>query len=138
MDDHAYVEGTTAAALIPHPRGQPDPSLVLDVLNQVAEALDYAHRMDVLRRDVKPTNVRIGRTTEISAVLTDFGISRFLDDTRPVSQNGRIAGSFTRESPFVTFFSKIGAPAFTGVMNRNGVPSVVSRSPGLWLFSESC
>lgn len=93
VDDHAYVEGTTAAALIPHPRGQPDLPLVLDVLNQVAEALDYAHRMDVLHRDVKPTNVRSGRTAEISAVLTDFGISRFLDGTWPVSQNGRIAGS---------------------------------------------
>lgn len=94
-----YVEGTTAAVLIPAPHGQPRLPLVLEVLTQIAEALDFAHRMDVLHRDVKPSNILIGHETEISAVLTDFGIARFLDDTRPVAQNGRIVGSIPYAAP---------------------------------------
>ncbi|WP_346425986.1 serine/threonine-protein kinase [Williamsia sp. 1135] len=94
-----YVEGTTAAVLIPTPHGQARMPLVLEVLTQIAEALDFAHRMDVLHRDVKPSNILIGHETEISAVLTDFGIARFLDDTRPVAQNGRIVGSIPYAAP---------------------------------------
>lgn len=94
-----YVEGTTAAVLVPTAHGQVRLPLMLRVLTQIADALDYAHRMDVLHRDVKPSNILIGHDDEISAVLTDFGIARFLDDTRPVAQNGRIVGSIPYAAP---------------------------------------
>jgi serine/threonine-protein kinase len=32
-------------------------------------------------------------------MLTDFGIARFLDDTRPVAQNGRVLGSLPYAAP---------------------------------------
>jgi hypothetical protein len=45
----------------------------LDVLAQVADALDYAHHQGVIHRDVKPGNVLMTRAD--SARLSDFGLS---------------------------------------------------------------
>jgi len=49
----------------------------LDLGAQVAEALDFAHKRNVIHRDVKPGNILV--TPEGKAKIADFGIARFSD-----------------------------------------------------------
>ncbi|MFW5692129.1 MAG: protein kinase domain-containing protein [Chloroflexota bacterium] len=48
----------------------------LDIINQIAPALDYAHSKNVLHRDLKPSNILLD--DDGGAYLTDFGIARIL------------------------------------------------------------
>jgi len=62
----------------------------LAILEDVASALNYAHRRGIVHRDVKPSNIFI---TATGAVLTDFGIVRVLDDVSRVTATGQALGT---------------------------------------------
>ncbi|ARG56721.1 hypothetical protein B1T45_14065 [Mycobacterium kansasii] len=61
------------------PRGPLDPAWALRIIEQVAKALQAAHRIDLLHRDVKPSNILLD--VDGFAYLIDFGIARALDET---------------------------------------------------------
>ncbi|MEL6309819.1 MAG: serine/threonine-protein kinase, partial [Chloroflexota bacterium] len=46
---------------------------LLVVLQNIADALDYAHKQNIIHRDVKPSNIIVNE--EGRAVLTDFGLA---------------------------------------------------------------
>jgi serine/threonine protein kinase len=59
-----------------HPRGSfLSLAATATYVNQVAEALQYAHNHQVIHRDVKPENMLVGANQEV--LLSDFGISLF-------------------------------------------------------------
>ena len=62
---------------------------MLDIIAQVADALDYAHANRVIHRDVKPANILI--TADNRVKITDFGIARL--DSSNLTQEGQLLGT---------------------------------------------
>lgn len=72
-----YAKGETLSSwLKQHKNGIP-PKIVLDIVRQIASALDEAHRQEIIHRDVKPANINIHvrENGELEVKLLDFGIA---------------------------------------------------------------
>jgi serine/threonine protein kinase len=78
-----YVAGTDAEAALA--AGAMNPPRALRIVSEVAKALDYAHRLELVHSDVKPSNVLLAADAdrdEEHVLLSDFGISRAIGQTR--------------------------------------------------------
>ncbi len=128
------------------------PSLALRYLEQVAAALDYAHRRNIVHRDIKPHNMLL-RAEDNHLFLADFGIAKVLSSASSQSRTSAI-GTISYMSPeqlagnvgkatdiyslgCVLFQMLVGQVPFTGPTEQvimghiNGeIPSVVERSHG--------
>ena len=93
--DMPLIVGTDLAALLTAPRPL-TPARAVSIIDQVADALDTAHRAGMVHRDVKPSNVLV--TARDHAYLIDFGIARALDGTR-YSMSGAVIGTLAYMAP---------------------------------------
>lgn len=89
------VEGGTLLRLL---RGRPlPPRQTLRVLSQVGAALDYAHAMGYVHRDVKPSNVMFDK--DGNCLLMDFGLAKVLAGTAQLTRVGATLGTPKYMSP---------------------------------------
>ncbi|HLZ63780.1 MAG TPA: protein kinase [Ktedonosporobacter sp.] len=64
-----------------HPRGVSLPLVtIVSYVEQMADALQYAHDEKLIHRDVKPENMLVGRRNEV--LLSDFGIATAAQSSR--------------------------------------------------------
>src|ERR1700749_1612856 len=67
-----YIDGRTLSSLIRE--GPIEATQAAAIGADVASALEFAHRHDVIHRDVKPGNVLLDKTGRVKG--TDFGVAR--------------------------------------------------------------
>jgi serine/threonine-protein kinase len=73
------------------------PERTADIGAHVAAALGYAHKHQVIHRDVKPGNILI--TDDGQVKVTDFGIARAINTEESLTQTGAVMGTATYFSP---------------------------------------
>ncbi len=73
------------------------PDRALFITRLIAEALAYAHRHDVIHRDLKPRNILFRQDN--TPVLTDFGIAKVMDGSSTLTLRNVVAGSLRYLSP---------------------------------------
>jgi tRNA A-37 threonylcarbamoyl transferase component Bud32 len=96
------VRGSTLRKLLTD-QGFLPPEVAAAIGVELADALDHAHGLGVIHRDVKPENVLVGAAggTEREAApikITDFGIAKLLD-AQGVTSTGQVLGSPAHMAP---------------------------------------
>jgi serine/threonine-protein kinase len=69
----------------------------LSIVAQACRGLEYAHRNDVVHRDVKPGNLLRGEDGVVK--LADFGIAKALSDESSITQVGSVLGTAAYLAP---------------------------------------
>ncbi len=91
-----YIEGLDMLAYL-HQK-KPSFDEVVEVMQQVVEALEYCHKQGILHRDLKPTNILMRGNRPI---IIDFGLAKALDPSLAVTLtlSGEVVGSPAYMSP---------------------------------------
>ncbi|MCA9105205.1 MAG: serine/threonine protein kinase, partial [Planctomycetales bacterium] len=93
-----YVDGITLRQAISD--GRLDPPEALTIVQQVCDALAYAHEMRVVHRDIKPENVLIDRRGRVK--IADFGLAKLLGDGLgdiTLTRSHQVMGTFLYMAP---------------------------------------
>ena len=92
--DMRLIEGRDLQSVLAE--GPLEPARAVRIIEQVAKALQAAHRVGLVHRDVKPSNILLDE--DDFAYLIDFGIARASQDTR-LTNTGGIVGTWHYLAP---------------------------------------
>lgn len=90
-----FVEGDSLEGLIAN--GPVPVPLVVRMLRQLSDALDYLHQRGIRHRDIKPSNVLVRPNGDV--VLVDFGIAAEVDSATLTDRGGQAFGSASYVPP---------------------------------------
>jgi len=90
-----YVEGENLLTLI-HQKKKFSPEEAVEIMQQVCRALEAAHTVGVIHRDLKPQNIMRDKTGRI--LVMDFGLARTLEGGG-MTQSGALVGTMEYMSP---------------------------------------
>ena len=95
--------GRTNAADVVVADGPMDPVRAVHIVSKVGAALDHAHRVRLLHRDVKPANIMIAADDDPDeperVLLTDFGIAKADDSSVKLTETGALLATFAYAAP---------------------------------------
>lgn len=103
-------------------RGRLHPQEVVNMLTQVARALDKSHAMGIVHRDLKPENLFLHQREDGTTVvkLLDFGISKL------VSASATSAGGMTRTGEVM------GTPLYMSPEQAAGRVAMIGPAADVW------
>src|ERR1700761_5857791 len=91
-----FVEGEDLAAIL-HQRTKLPPREAVAIIEQVCRALEAAHNVGVIHRDLKPQNI-MWETGSGRILVMDFGLAKTLEGER-MTQTGAMVGTMEYMSP---------------------------------------
>src|SRR4051794_483657 len=97
-----YVDGIDVEAALAQSGGILPAHRAVHIISEVASALDAAHRLHLIHRDVKPANILLWAADDDEGeqvFLTDFGIAKSLDAGGRLTRTGLVVATFDYASP---------------------------------------
>ncbi len=90
-----YIDGRDLHHMIGE-HGRYSQQQTIDIIRQVCRALEAAHAVGVVHRDLKPQNILIDATGRV--LVMDFGLARSIEDSE-LTQSGSLVGTMDYMSP---------------------------------------
>ena len=95
----AYIDGLDLREILRR-EGPLDPERAVELIAQVAGALDAAHARGLVHRDVKPGNVLVASTDAGEhAYLCDFGLAKHISSVTSLTGDRNLVGTIAYISP---------------------------------------
>ncbi len=93
------IEGGTLADMIIEQTSPLSFAQVVQIIENVAGALEYAHSHGIVHRDIKPSNMLIDQHGEVQ--LTDFGLAKVITGSHQsrITKVGTVVGTATYMAP---------------------------------------
>jgi len=95
-----YIDGQNLSEWIEE-SGKLPPDMVIDIFSRVLLGLAHAHEKGLVHRDIKPSNIMMAERPEggFEPKITDFGLSRMVDEDQSLTSTGVAIGSPNYVSP---------------------------------------
>jgi hypothetical protein len=93
---YEYVQGSTLRETLR--AGKLGDREAIEAAAQVLDALAHAHRLGIVHRDVKPSNILVEESETISIRLLDFGLAQF-DEADTLTAVGDVPGTLAYIAP---------------------------------------